>query len=115
MIKFLTIFLGLCLTQFLQAGFNDTVPELTPITITVIDTEGQPVEGAKVYASLIIGGPAWGVTDADGKVRLMIHSEATLYLTVQRDGYYDTGGEVFRGGYHNDGNGGLVGSKVMSE
>lgn len=113
--KWVLAVIALCLLPLIPACAVATLAGMRPVTITVIDTEGEPVEDANVYASLPFGGPARGVTDEDGKVHLMIHNEATLYLTVQKMDYYETGGEVFRGGYDSDGKGGLKARKAKSE
>lgn len=86
-----------------------------PVTFRVVDSEGVPVENAGVYAFLPSGKPAMGKTDKEGKITLFVHPEATLNIAVQKENYYATSGEIFRGGLHNNGKGGLESRKVLSE
>ncbi len=70
------------------------------VEFTVADPDGQPVEGALLEASRPGPGNAAATTGRDGKVRLELTAGATLYVYVSKDGYYTTGGELWRGGMH---------------
>lgn len=71
-----------------------------PVTLTVLNTEGQPVEGARVEASLHGPGNATGTTGPDGTLILNLNRGANLTLQVSRDGYYATGGRIWDGGVY---------------
>ena len=74
--------------------------ELIPVRFTVVDPEGNPVEGACIEASRHGPGNAEGMTDEQGEAVLQLTKGRSLTIYVSKDGYYKTGGELFRGGLY---------------
>ncbi|NDV61517.1 carboxypeptidase regulatory-like domain-containing protein [Puniceicoccales bacterium CK1056] len=83
-----------------QSPSNLPSLELTTVTFTVVDPAGQPVEGARIEASRYGPGNAEGKTDESGRVSLQLSKGRSLTVYVSKDGYYKTGGELFRGGLY---------------
>jgi len=75
-------------------------PEVT-VVCTVIDGEGRPVPGAEVSASWtnVEGDRLGGTTGDDGKITLSGKQGGSLYVKVEKRGYYETGGELWTGGF----------------
>ncbi len=69
-----------------------------PVTFTVVDPDGRPVEGASVAVSRPLRDVAKGLTGADGTVVLELAAAADIWIQVSKAGYYDTGGELWTGG-----------------
>jgi hypothetical protein len=88
--------------------------QFKPVSFTVVDTAGQPVEKALVEASVPGPGNASGNTGKDGCVTLQLVEGATLHVHVSKDGYYDTSGEIWTGGLHK-GPGGRLIARVLPD
>lgn len=83
---------------------------LTPkiVTFTVVDSDGNPVEGALVEASKHGPGNESGLTGSGGRIILTLVEGANLSAYVTKEGYYTTGGELWRGGLFRGLDGNLV-------
>ena len=109
------IMIPLVLASFLVlAGEASGAPGISykPVRFTIIDSAGNPVEGALVEASKPGPGNMTGFTDETGKVVLELASESTLHVHVSKNGYYTTGGELWAGGLHKGPGGSLVAREV---
>lgn len=102
------------LPLLLGAAFGQVLPDLEtkPVRFTVLDPAGSPVEDALVEASEAGRGVLTGRTDARGQLALRLPAEASLSVYVSKNGYYDTGGELFRGGLHKGHDGRLVARRL---
>jgi hypothetical protein len=100
--KILILILSTISHMILIAQSPSTMPrlELMPVLFTVLDPDGMPVEGARIEASRYGPGNAEGLTDENGKATLDLSKGRSLTVYVSKDGYYKTGGEIFRGGLY---------------
>jgi hypothetical protein len=98
--NFLIQTLLLPLVVFAHGATNIPSLQKKPVKFTVLDHKQHPVEGARIEASRSGSGNEEGMTDDSGKATLQLSAGSTLYLYVSKDGYYDTGGELWTGGIH---------------
>lgn len=74
--------------------------ELKPVGFHVVDPSGMPVQEAYVEASRHGPGNATGYTDSAGNLTLQLTRGASLHVYVSKNGYYNTGGELWTGGLY---------------
>lgn len=100
--KKLILLISLTANMILLAQQPAEMPglEVKPVRFTVVDVDGNPVEGARIEASRYGPGNAEGITGKDGLVVLELNRGRSLTIYVSKDGYYKTGGELFRGGLY---------------
>jgi hypothetical protein len=106
--KFLILIAALPIALLGQGSSNIPSLQLKTVTFTVQDPEGNPVENAFVEASRRGPGNATGHTDSNGQLSLELTQGASLHVYVSKDGYYNTGGELWRGGMYKGPNRKLV-------
>ncbi|MFO7726324.1 MAG: carboxypeptidase-like regulatory domain-containing protein [Oceanipulchritudo sp.] len=78
------------------------------VRFTVLDSDGLPVEDARVAAA----DGTHGLTDADGRVTLNIPANRTFFLEARKDGFYSTAGNLWTGGLHRGPDGTLIQRKT---
>jgi hypothetical protein len=103
--------LNVCFLIIAQlASAQPTIPDLQtkPVTFTVVDSEGKPLEGVLIEASRPGPGNAEGTTDDAGQLVLDLPGGASLSVHAYKFGYYKTGGELWRGGMYRGPEGRLV-------
>lgn len=108
--KAIELLIALAAPACLLAQGPTPMPDLSlkPVRFTVVDSDGDPVKDALIEASRPGPGNATGMTDADGGLMLDLPAGRNLTVYVSRDGYYTTGGELWRGGLHKGPEGRLV-------
>jgi hypothetical protein len=67
---------------------------LAAITLRVVDSQGTPVQGAKLFGGFFNydrnDPPATGLTDANGEIALKHNCTGDFNFSLTKDGYYDT-------------------------
>lgn len=74
------------------------------VLFTVLDSDGLPVEEARVAAA----DGTNGLTDAEGRVVLNIPANRTFFLEARKEGFYSTVGNLWTGGLYRGPDGNLV-------
>jgi hypothetical protein len=100
------LFLAILPLAFAQPSIPDL--QLKPVRFTVLDSEGNPVEGVLIEASRPGPGNAEGMTDEAGELVLDLPAGVSLSVHAYKFGYYKTGGELWRGGMTRGPDGRLV-------
>jgi hypothetical protein len=100
--KILILIIPILLPMILNAQQPAMMPTLEqiPVTFTVLDPNGEPIPEAKIEASRYGPGNAEAVTDKNGTATLQLSKGRSLTIYVSKNGYYKTGGELFRGGLY---------------
>ena len=92
----------LLLPVVLLAQQSQNIPSLSrkPVHFLVVDQSGNPVGNALIEASRHGPGNATGYTNNEGELVLQLTKGASLHVYVSKDGYYNTGGELWTGGMY---------------
>jgi len=96
----LKILLGISAIQFFPScTIIGEFPSDT-IKFTVVDDGGNPVIGAHVLATGIQESQSKdeGSTDENGSISLTFKASSGIFLKIQKDGYYDSYGQLWSGG-----------------